>query len=150
MSSLAFRNIFRHFPSALTGRANLLTLLFSLLFSLGAFSPRAWAADAEVIGPELKFQDGQIHVTASLSLQEKSLQELRNGVTKELRFHIDLFKVWKMWPDEYVGGRFFIRTLKSDPVRWNIRQHPMMGTPLFRRSSNHLNQCFSGRCPSVT
>jgi hypothetical protein len=116
MSSLAFRNIFRHFPSALTGRANLLTLLFSLMFSLGAFSPHAWAADAEVIGPELKFQDGQIHVAASLSLQEKSLQELRNGVTKELRFHIDLFKVWKMWPDEYVGGRFFIRTLKSDPV----------------------------------
>jgi hypothetical protein len=94
----------------------LLITLLTVTFSLIALSADSWAGDTEIMGPELKIQDNQIYVSASLSLREKSLQELRNGVTKELRFNIDLFRVWNMWPDEYVGGKLFVRTLKSDPV----------------------------------
>jgi Domain of unknown function (DUF4390) len=94
----------------------LLTILFTLTFSLITFSAYSWAGGTQIIGPELTFQENQIRVTTSLSLNEKSLQELRNGVTKELKFNIDLFRVWKMWPDEFVGGKLFIRTLKTDPV----------------------------------
>ncbi len=57
------------------------------------------------------------HVTTALSLDEKSLQELNNGMTKEFRFYIDLFRVWKIWPDEFVLNKSFIRTLKCDPVK---------------------------------
>ncbi len=38
-------------------------------------------------------------------------------MTKEFRFYIDLFRVWKIWPDEFVLNRSFIRTLRSDPVK---------------------------------
>jgi Domain of unknown function (DUF4390) len=95
---------------------NVLKILFILTFSLITYCTYSWAGDTQIIGPEVTFQDNQIHVTASLSLNEKSLQELRNGVTKELKFNIDLFRVWKMWPDEFVTGKFFVRTLKTDPV----------------------------------
>jgi len=92
----------------------LLTLTFSLVtFLLCSY---AWSGTTEIIGPEIKVQDNQIRVTTSLSLNENSLQELRSGVTKELKFTVDLFRVWKMWPDEFVAGKFFVRTLKSDPV----------------------------------
>ena len=91
-----------------------LTLTFFLVIFL--FCSYGWSGASEITGPEVKVQDSQIRVTTSLSLNEKSLQELRNGVTKDLKFSIDLFRVWKMWPDEFVVGKFFIRTLKSDPV----------------------------------
>jgi len=92
--------------------------LFSLMFFLVTLllCSYTWSGATEIIGPEIKVQDNQIRVTTSLSLNEKSLQELRNGVTKELKFNIDLFRVWKMWPDEFVSGKFFVRTLKSDPI----------------------------------
>ena len=45
------------------------------------------------------------------------LQEIRNGMDKEIRLYIDLFRVWKGWPDEFVLGKSFIRTLKSDPIK---------------------------------
>jgi hypothetical protein len=86
--------------------------LLSLFFL--TFSP---AQAAEVIGPEVKMQDREIYVSTSLSLDESYLEELRNGVTKEFRFYIDLFRVWNMWPDEFILSRSFIRTLTSDPVK---------------------------------
>jgi Domain of unknown function (DUF4390) len=85
-----------------------------LPFLFLTFSP---ARAAEVIGPEVKLQDGVIYVSTSLSLDENYLEELRNGVTKEFRFYIDLFRVWNMWPDEFVLSRSFIRTLTCDPVK---------------------------------
>jgi hypothetical protein len=85
-----------------------------LPFLFLTFSP---ARAAEVFGPEVKLQDREIYVSTSLSLDENYLEELRNGVTKEFRFYIDLFRVWNMWPDEFILSRSFIRTLTSDPVK---------------------------------
>jgi hypothetical protein len=93
----------------------LLTLNFTLLaFLLSSYSI---SAAEQIIGPDVKLQNGEIYVTASLSLDEGHLQELSNGITKELKFYIDLFRVWKMWPDEFVLGKSFARTLKADPVK---------------------------------
>lgn len=86
--------------------------LLSLLFL--TYSP---AQAAEVIGPEVKVQDKEIYVSTGLSLDENYLEELRNGVTKEFRLYIDLFRVWNMWPDEFILSRSFIRTLTCDPIK---------------------------------
>ena len=82
-----------------------------LLLSISLSSP------AEIIGPEVKLQDNEIYVTTALSLDENHIQELRNGIAKEFRFYIDIFRVWKIWPDEFVLGKLFVRTLKCDPVK---------------------------------
>ena len=93
----------------------LLTLNFILLtFLLSSYS---LSAAEQITGPEVKLRDGDIYVTTALSLDETHLQELSNGITKELKFYIDLFRVWKMWPDEFVLGKYVVRTLKSDPVK---------------------------------
>ena len=75
------------------------------------------SSGAEIIGPEVKLQNNEIYVTAALSLEEKYSEELKNGIPKEFIFYIDLFKVWKIWPDEFVLGKLFVRTLKCDPVK---------------------------------
>lgn len=90
---------------------HLLPLVFYLLFFYSLSS------GAEIIGPEVTLQNNEIYVTTSLSLEEKYLQELRNGIEKKFIFYIDLFKVWRMWPDEFVLGKSLTRTLKGDPVK---------------------------------
>jgi hypothetical protein len=86
-------------------------LVFSLLF----FS--SLASGAEITGPEVALQGNEIYVTTSLTLEEKYVKEISNGIEKEFRFYIDLFKVWNMWPDEFVLGKSITRTLKCDPVK---------------------------------
>jgi hypothetical protein len=81
------------------------------------FSPSSPVDAAEISGPGIKFQDNEIYVTTALSLDEKNLQELQNGMRKEYRFYVDLFRVWNIWPDEFVINKSFVRTLKSDPVK---------------------------------
>jgi hypothetical protein len=88
-----------------------LLVIFYLLIS------NSLSSGAEIIGPQVKLYDNEIHVTASLSLEENHIQELRDGIRKEIRFYIDIFRVWNIWPDEFVLGKSFIRTLKCDPVK---------------------------------
>jgi hypothetical protein len=93
----------------------LLTIHFALLATFFlTYSP---SFCAEIGGPEVRLQNNWIHVTSSLALDEKYLQEIRNGVRKEIIFRVDLFRVWNMWPDEFIVGKYFVRTLKCDPVK---------------------------------
>jgi hypothetical protein len=101
--------------------------LFTVYFSLFIFHlllitcylllSNSLSSAAEIKGPEVKLQDNEIYVTTALSLDENHIQELRNGIVKEFRFYIDIFRIWEMWPDEFVLGKFFVRTLKYDPVK---------------------------------
>jgi hypothetical protein len=89
-------------------------LLFIICYLLLSIS---LSSGAEITGPEVKLQDNEIYVTTTISLDENHIQELRNGIAKEFRFYIDIFRLWKMWPDEFVLGKLFVRTLKCDPVK---------------------------------
>jgi hypothetical protein len=109
----------------------LLALNFTLLaFLLSSYS---LSGAEQITGPEVKLRDHDIYVTTSLSLDENHLQELSNGITKELRFYIDLFRVWEMWPDEFVLGKFFVRTLKSDPVKMEYIATSSDGSTLIQK-----------------
>jgi len=92
------------------------TYYFSFIFCLLLFSSSVSIA-AEITGPEVKIQGNEIYITTSLSLDEKQLNELRNGIKKEYGFYIDIFRVWNLWPDEFVLSRSFVRSLRSDPVK---------------------------------
>jgi hypothetical protein len=76
------------------------------------------ASESQTIaGPEVKLVNNDLVVSFSLSLQDKSLEAIRGGVDKELKFYVDLFKIWKIWPDEFVLGKAFVKTLKVDPIK---------------------------------
>ena len=109
----------------------LLTFNFILLtFLLSSYSI---SAAEQIMGPDVKLQSGEIYVSTSLSLDESHLQELSNGITKELKFYIDLFRVWEMWPDEFVLGKFSVRTLKSDPVKMEYTATSSDGSTLIHK-----------------
>ncbi len=91
--------------------------IFSILLLVFAvFCPSA-SESQMVAGPEVKLVNNDLFVSFSLSLPDKSLEAIRGGVDKELKFYIDLFRIWKIWPDEFVLGKTYVKTLKVDPIK---------------------------------
>lgn len=91
-------------------RTILFLTLFFLLFPAGAFG-------AAIVGPEVRLVKGQLLVTTGLSLDEKNLRDLKSGISKEITFYIDLFRVWDFWPNEFITGKKIVKTLRSDPIK---------------------------------
>jgi len=90
-----------------------LTLLFFFCF----FFLPVLSEGQSITGPEVRLNNNEIYVSFSLSLEDKHIQEIAQGLDKELKFYIDLFRVWRIWPDEFVLGKAYTRTLKSDPIK---------------------------------
>ncbi|MEJ2183685.1 MAG: DUF4390 domain-containing protein [Nitrospirota bacterium] len=86
-------------------------LIFSLFLLVSTVSA------AEIRGPSVRFDDGRVMVSAALVLDEKHVEEIEKGVSKEIVFYVDLFRVWDTWPDEFVQGSTFVQTLHCDPVK---------------------------------
>lgn len=70
-----------------------------------------------ISGPEIKLINNDIYATFSLSLEAKYIQQMKEGIDKELKFYVDLFRVWENWPDEFVLGKFYSKTLRADPIK---------------------------------
>lgn len=111
---------------------------FLLLFCCLLFFPSI-TRSAEIIGPETKIINNEIYVTTGLILDEKQLQDLKNGIAKEITFYIDLFRVWNMWPDEFVLGKTIVKTLKADPVKKEYVAASSDGMTIVERRFNELD-----------
>ena len=86
-----------------------------------------------IAGPEVRLANNDIYVSFSLNLEDKNLEEIRRGIDKELKIYIDLFKVWKVWPDEFVLGKTYTRTLKADPIKKEYVSTSLDGNTLIER-----------------
>lgn len=71
-------------------------------------------------------------------LDEKQLQDLQNGIAKEITFYIDLFRVWNLWPDEFILGKIIVKTLKCDPVKKEYVATSFDGTTRIERRFSNL------------
>ncbi len=61
--------------------------------------------------------NNELYVIASINPESRFKENIAEGISKELTFYIDLFRVWKIWPDEFVRGKTITRILKSDPIK---------------------------------
>jgi hypothetical protein len=87
------------------------------IFVLTVILYPALSAGQAIYGPEIRQVNNDIIVSFSLSLDGKQSAEIKQGMDKELRFYVDLFRVWKGWPDEFVAGKSYVKTVKADPVK---------------------------------
>jgi hypothetical protein len=104
--------------------------IFCLLIML--FSP-ALSEGQEIAGPEVRIANNDIYVSFSLNLADKNLDEIRRGIDKELKIYVDLFRAWKVWPDEFVLGKTYTRTLKADPIKKEYVSTSLDGNTLIER-----------------
>lgn len=107
------------------GKIRILCFLILLLFLL---SVPLYAA--EITGPDVAVRDGNIIVSTGLRLDESQLSNIGKGISKEIIFYIDLFRVWNYWPDEFILGKTFTNTLRCDPVKKEYTATSMTGTTL--------------------
>jgi hypothetical protein len=77
----------------------------------------ASADGQEISGPEVRLANSDVFVSFSLVPGAKHIQEIKEGIDKELKLYVDLFRVWKVWPDEFVLGKFYSRRMRVDPIK---------------------------------
>jgi hypothetical protein len=71
----------------------------------------------EISAVNVKIHDNDIYVTASVKLDSKIMNDLQEGLSKEFAFYIDLFRVWRIWPNEFVTGKRLTKNLMSNPIK---------------------------------
>jgi len=87
-----------------------ITLLLCCCFIVPSFA-------AEISAVNVKIHDNDIYVTASVNLSSKIMDDLQKGLSKEFVFFIDLFRVWRIWPNEFVTGKRLTKILTSNPIK---------------------------------
>ncbi len=78
------------------------------------------AKAAELSPVSVTILNGEIRAGSSVSLDPRMVEEIREGLSKEFIYYIDLFRVWDVWPNEFIAGRKIVKEIKSDPIK---RQH---------------------------
>jgi hypothetical protein len=79
--------------------------------------PAASALSSEIAAVSVSQVNSEIYVTTALQPDQKLVEDLNNGLSKEIVFYADLFRRWKLWPDEFVIGQKIVRVLESDPIK---------------------------------
>ncbi len=80
------------------------------------FLPRQGFA-TEISLVNVLLQNDELHVSTSLKLDPKFTEDIAKGLSKEFMFYVDLFRVWNLWPDEFVLGKKVTKILKNDPIK---------------------------------
>lgn len=109
---------------------------FSALLVFSFFTP-LFAAEVSI--PEVKIVEGDVLVSAGVILDEKGIDDLKSGISKELTVYIDLFRVWSLWPDEFITGKKVINTLTSDPVKGEYVATSFDGVTLIKKRFRDFN-----------
>jgi hypothetical protein len=118
--------------------------LYIILFFLAALFSPALSEGQVISGPEVKLVNNDIYVSFALNLEEQNLQEIKNGIDKELKLYIDLFRIWKVWPDEFVLGKLSVRTLKADPIKKEYVAHITEGNTLLEKRFRSFESMIGG------
>jgi hypothetical protein len=91
---------------------------FLFLFAmLAAICPATSVFSSEIATVSVTQANSEIFVTTALQPDPKFIEDLNNGLSKEIVFYIDLFRHWKLWPDEFVLGQKIVRVLQIDPIK---------------------------------
>jgi hypothetical protein len=90
-------------------------LVLTVIFFFLHAPESGFASDITPIG--VRQANNELFVTAALQPDQKLIDDLGSGLSKDLVFYIDLFRHWKVWPDEFVLGMKVVLVLQSDPIK---------------------------------
>ncbi len=66
---------------------------------------------------DVKLHGNGIYINASVKPDQKFIEDVQAGLSKEVVIYLDLFRAWNVWPNEFILGRKIVRVLKSDPIK---------------------------------
>lgn len=103
------KSLFNYFPLPKTTGCLLVVVLSVLSYNC--------CYATELTNLNVVTHNNKISVNVVLKPEQRFLDSLSQGVSKEIMFYIDLFREWKVWPDEFVTGVKIKRTLKTNPIK---------------------------------
>lgn len=71
----------------------------------------------EISSVNVRLSNNDLYVSASVKPDAKFMEDMNEGMSKEVTFYIDLFRVWDVWPDEFVLGKKVVNILRSNQIK---------------------------------
>jgi hypothetical protein len=93
---------------------------------------------AEISEVDFKLNNNELHVSTVVRLEPKIMDDLNDGLSKEITIYMDLFRVWSIWPDEFVLGTKIITKLRSNPIKREYIAVSLSGNTSRERRFNDL------------
>lgn len=103
------KSLFNYFPFCKTTGCLLIVVLSILIYN------SCYAT--ELSNLNVMTHNNRLSVSVVLKPEQRFIDSLSQGVSKEIMFYIDLFREWKIWPDEFVTGVKIKRTLRTNPIK---------------------------------
>lgn len=97
---------------------NLIFIMINLFFFSALFS--IFVGDVcsnQIDNIVVRINNDEIYVTTNFIPGSNFIESITAGISKEVVFYIDLFRIWNVWPNEFVKGAKITRILKSDPIK---------------------------------
>jgi hypothetical protein len=98
---------------------------------------------AEIYGPHVKQRNNIILVSTGMNLNEKSIDEIKKGVSKVIVFHIDLYRKWRAWPDEFVTSTSVSQSINCNPVKKEFKVVSVRGRDKVEKRFESCEQLLS-------
>jgi hypothetical protein len=96
-------------------KSSILIIILTLCLLLAA-NPSS-AAKPNIIGPVIELINSNIIVSLSIDDTEELESVIASGIAKEIIFTVELLRVWKFWPDEFVVSKRIEKTIQYDNLR---------------------------------
>jgi len=81
-------------------------------------------------------EGGEITVGFRFEPAARYISRFQNEISREIVFYIDLFRLWEVWPDEFIKGVKIVRKLHSDEMKKEYRLDSFDGNRLTVRRFN--------------
>jgi hypothetical protein len=93
--------------------------LFAFIATLLLFPAPSFvsASSLKIIGPYAIIDNNDIIVNTGIVNVKELEKSINSGIEKEVTFTIELFRVWRFWPDEFVSVKKIKKIIKYDNLR---------------------------------
>lgn len=92
-----------------------LMLMGAIVLVLGTCASSASAADIKSI--DLSIRNHDLFVKTGLLYDDDLLNDMKQGLSKEIVFAFELYSIKSFFPDEYILGKKIVLSLKNDPIK---------------------------------
>lgn len=96
-------------------KKKLIKLIFTVFSAVMLFP--SLGLPAEILDPKIEIHDNNILVSTGLIDLGEIEAAIRSGVEKDIMFTVELIRVWKLWPDEFVILKKIRTRVKYDYLR---------------------------------
>jgi len=111
---LFFRILTRFIPNSSV--AWCAALLGAMLLAITTVGPEpAFATDIKNV--DIAIRNHDLFVTTGVLYDDDFLNDMKQGLSKELVFAFELYSIRQFFPDEYILGKKITVSLKNDPIK---------------------------------